>query len=104
MKKLRHCHPMYSSRLCPSFSGRAFSVAPIAVTVPTEVNGDAAREMWVIRGAGHQRSSATSPSDRAHTTSYPPFIETMRLSSVPFRGIGLVCYLSAVATISYMHV
>ena len=69
------------------------------MTVPTEVKGDAARKMWVIWGAGHQRSSAMSPSSRAHTTSYPPFIETMRLSSVPFRGI--VRYLSAVATISY---
>ena len=33
---------------------------------------------------GHSRSSATSPFDRAHTTSYSTLIETMRLSCTVF--------------------
>ena len=36
-------------------------------------------EHGVVRG--HSRSSAMSPFDRAHTTSYSTLIETMRLSS-----------------------
>jgi len=33
---------------------------------------------------GHSRSSAMSPFDRAHTTSYSTLIETMRLSCTVF--------------------
>ena len=38
--------------------------------------------VWVVRG--HSRSSAMSPFDRAHTTSYSTLIETMRLSCAVF--------------------
>ena len=41
---------------------------------------------WFGAVRGHSRSSAMSPFDRAHTTSYSTLIETMRLS----------CYLSKV--------
>ena len=48
---------------------------------------------------GHSRSSATSPFDRAHTTSYSTLIETMRLScTVPFSR-----YLSNVADFDPPH-
>jgi len=33
---------------------------------------------------GHSRSSAMSPFDRAHTTSYSHYVETMRLSCTVF--------------------
>jgi len=37
---------------------------------------------------GHSRSPAMSPFDRAHTTSYLTFIETMHLSCTFFRVIA----------------
>ena len=40
------------------------------------------RWFGVVRG--HSRSSAMSPFDRAHTTSYSTLIETMRLSCTVF--------------------
>ena len=39
--------------------------------------------VWALRG--HSRSSAMSPFDRAHTTSYSTLIETMRLSCTVFK-------------------
>ena len=41
------------------------------------MNGSANAENGVVRG--HSRSSAMSPFDRAHTTSYSTLIETMCL-------------------------
>ena len=38
--------------------------------------------VWAIRG--HSRSSAMSPFDRAHTTSYSTLIEAVRLSCTVF--------------------
>jgi len=50
------------------------------------VNSGAKCRKWgwfrVVRG--HSRSTATSPFDRAHTTSYSTLIETMRLSFTVF--------------------
>ena len=50
------------------------------------VNGGAKCRKWrwfgVVRG--HSRSTAMSPFDRAHTTSYSTLIETMRLSFTVF--------------------
>ena len=42
-----------------------------------DMNGD---KKW-----GHPRSLETSPSDRAHMTSYSTLIETMRLSCTVFQ-------------------
>ena len=46
------------------------------------MNGGAKSENGVVRG--HSRSSAMSPFDRAHTTSYSTLIETMCLSCTVF--------------------
>ena len=49
------------------------------------MNGGANAEngvVWAVRG--HSRSSAMSPFDRAHTTSYSTLIEIMRLSCTVF--------------------
>lgn len=45
--------------------------------------------LGVIRG--HPRSSAMSPFDRAHTTSYSTLIETMRLSCTVFEIRRVIC-------------
>ena len=52
------------------------------------------------RGAvrGHSRSSAMSPFDRAHTTSYSTLIETMRLSGTVFEIWPLICRKSPILT------
>ena len=54
------------------------------------MNGGAKCKKMGWHGAvrGHSRSSAMSPFDRAHTTSYSTVIETMRLSCTVFE-IGL---------------
>jgi len=39
---------------------------------------------WFGVARGHSRSTAMSPFDRAHTTSYSTLIETMRLSFTVF--------------------
>ena len=50
------------------------------------VNGGAKCRKWGGLGSlgGHLRSTAMSPFDRAHTTSYSTFIETMRLYCTVF--------------------
>jgi len=50
------------------------------------VNGGAKCRKWggLGRLGGHSRSSAMSPFDRAHTTSYSTLIETMYLSFAIF--------------------
>ena len=50
------------------------------------MNGGAKCRKWGGLGVfrGHSRSSAMSPFDRAHTTSYSTLIETMRLSYTVF--------------------
>jgi len=50
------------------------------------MNGGAkCRKMgWFGAVRGHSRSSAMSPFDRAHMTSYSTLIETMRLSCTVF--------------------
>ena len=45
--------------------------------------------VWVVRG--HPRSSAMSPFDREHTTSYLTLIETMRLSCTVFDIQRVLC-------------
>jgi len=46
-----------------------------------DMKEDVERKIAEIWGdLGHSRSSAMSPFDRAHTTSYAPFIQTVRLS------------------------
>ena len=50
---------------------------------------------------GHLRSSAMSPFDRAHTTSYSTLIETMSLSCTVFEIIA--GYLSKVADFDPPH-
>jgi len=42
-------------------------------------------------GWGHPRSRATSPFDRAHTTSYLTLIETMHLSCTIFELQHFIC-------------
>ena len=49
---------------------------------------------------GHSRSSAMSPFDRAHTTSYSTLIETMRLSCTVFK---ISSYMSKVADFDRPH-
>ena len=49
---------------------------------------------------GHSRSSAMSPFDRAHTTSYSTLIEIMRLSCAVFE---IASYLSKVADFNPPH-
>ena len=56
-------------------------------------------ENGVVRG--HSRSTAMSPFDRAHTTSYSTLIETMRLSCTVFDIIA--SYLSKVADFDLPH-
>jgi len=56
-------------------------------------------ENGVVRG--HSRSTAMSPFDRAHMTSYSTLIETMRLSCTVFRDIA--SYLSKVADFDPPH-
>ena len=50
------------------------------------VNGGAKCRKWGGLGwlGGHSRSTAMSPFDRAHTTSYSTLIETMRLPCTVF--------------------
>ena len=49
------------------------------------MNGGAKCRKWGVGAVrGHSRSSAMSPFDRAHTTSYSTLIETMRLSCTVF--------------------
>jgi len=50
------------------------------------VNGGAKCRKWVGLGwlGGHSRSTAMSPFDRAHTTSYSTLIETVCLSFTVF--------------------
>ena len=47
---------------------------------------------------GHWRSSAMSPFDRAHTTSYSTVIETMCLSCTVFEILPVVCRKSPILT------
>ena len=50
----------------------------------------------VIRG--HSRSTAMSPFDRAHTTSYSTLIETMCLSFTVFEIYPVICRKSPILT------
>jgi len=50
----------------------------------------------VIRG--HSRSTAMSPFDRAHTTSYSTLIETMCLSFTVFEIYPVICRKSPIMT------
>ena len=52
------------------------------MTVQNAENG----VVWAVRG--HSRSTAMSPFDRAHTTSYSTLIESMRLCMYRFRDIA----------------
>jgi len=56
---------------------------------------------WFEVVRGHSRSTAMSPFDRAHTTSYSTLIETMCLSFYRFRDIA--DYLSKVADFDLPH-
>ena len=58
------------------------------------------QKMWwfgVVRG--HSRSTAMSPFDRAHTTSYSTLIETMCLSFTVFEIQPIICRKSPILTI-----
>ena len=53
---------------------------------------------WFGAVRGHSRSSAMSPFDRAHTTSYSTLIETMRLSCTVFEIQPVICRKSPILT------
>ena len=57
---------------------------------------------WFGVVKGHSRSTAMSPFDRAHTTSYSTLIETMRLSCTVSR-YTVASYLSKVADFDPPH-
>ena len=58
---------------------------------------------WFVAVRGHSRSSAMSPFDRAHTTSYSTLIETMGLSCRPTVFRDIASYLSKVADFDPPH-
>ena len=64
------------------------------------MNSGAKCTNWGSWGAlmGHSRSSAMSPFDRAHTTSYLTLIETMRLSCTVFEIQPAICQKSPILT------
>jgi len=58
---------------------------------------------WFRAVRGHSGSSAMSPFDRAHTTSYSTLIETMRLSFSIYRFRDIAGYMSKVADFDPPH-
>ena len=53
---------------------------------------------WSEVVRGHSRSTAMSPFDRAHMTSYSTLIETMRLSCTVFEIQPAICRKSPILT------